>query len=311
VSEDRRLFDIIRANLSRKSSADLQRIAQSEDPGQWSPEAIMAASDILRDRTEGRALEPESPEEEPILPVSPPVPYSVGLITGFLPIFVLNGLRFGSEFAAGENPDLPVPFGPKLAWLALDSIDTEAVVTSLDTKGAQPASWSEGIAAAALSSIFVTPPLGDWTLAVGAVLFPPEQVDQFVKPLLERLSHQFREAQYYCTHRDVELHAWARAKEGRLVRGYAWLGQKGITLWNEGPPTAAERHLGFQFSKGGADEDIGNQNDFIPDEESVMQIASLWSIDPTTLNEDFKEPKTGLLANVAWSQDRDSKNVLA
>jgi hypothetical protein len=38
-----------------------------------------------------------------------------------------------------------------------------------------------------------------------------------------------------------------------------------------------------------------------PDEGGVMQLASLWSIDPTTLDEQFKEPEKGLLGKVAWT----------
>lgn len=44
----------------------------------------------------------------------------------------------------------------------------------------------------------------------------------------------------------------------------------------------------------------------IPDEACVMQLASLWSIDPTTLDHQFKEPATGLLGNVQWAAKRVS-----
>jgi len=66
-----------------------------------------------------------------------------------------------------------VPFGPRTAWLALDTTDTEAVATALGLREVQAATWAEGIDAASRASVFVTPPLGDWTLAVGVVLFPP------------------------------------------------------------------------------------------------------------------------------------------
>ena len=64
------------------------------------------------------------------------------------------------------------------------------------------------------ASVFVTPPLADWTLAVSTALFPPSRAETFVKPLLERLSRQFVHAQYFCTHGEVELHIWARAGRG-------------------------------------------------------------------------------------------------
>jgi hypothetical protein len=173
--------------------------------------------------------------------------------------------------------------------------------------------------------VFVTPPLADWTLAVSTALFPPDRAEVFVKPLLERLSRRFRDVQYFCTHRDVELSVWGRAKQGRLVRGYGWLGEKGLTLWNEGTPTKEERDLGFRFSDGQSP--TGTQGPSVnvtsaallrgmqsaptrpvdpdpnkivtlPNESGVMQLACLWSIDPTTLNEEFKEPLMGLLGKL-------------
>jgi hypothetical protein len=114
-------------------------------------------------------------------------------------------------------------------------------------------------------------------------------VEPFVKPLLERFSRQFRNAQYFCSHQDVELHAWARARAGRLVRGFAWQGENKRIIWDEGSPTLEERDLGLQFTSGLT----------APDENSVMQLAYLWSIDPTGLNEQYKEPVLGILGNVA------------
>ncbi len=210
---------------------------------------------------------------------------------------------YGSRSEDSSARDLPIPFGPKMAWLALDTTDTEAVATALGLRGVWAATWTDGIEAAYQSSVFVTPPLADWTLVVGAALFPPERAEVFVKPLLERLSRQFREAQYFCTHRDVELHVWARARQGRLVRGYGCLGEKGLTLWNEGRPTQEERDLGFQFAdrRSPAVEQAQQQNGTLPDEGGVMLLASLWSIDPTTLNEQFQEPLQGLLGKAAWT----------
>jgi hypothetical protein len=226
---------------------------------------------------------------------APELPESLGHVP-------LRTAFFGAEGAS--DPDLPVPFGPKMAWLALDTTDTEAVATALGLRGARTATWAEGIEAAYQSSVFVTPPLADWTLAVGTALFPPDRAEAFVKALLVRLSRLFGDAQYFCTDRDIELHLWARARQGRLVRGYGWLGEKGLTIWDEGVQTKEERDLGFRFFDGRspAEEQAQHKNVTLPDEGGVMQLASLWSIDPTTLNEQFKEPLMGLLGNVAWAE---------
>jgi hypothetical protein len=299
MSLDRRLVDAIKARFAGKSSAQLQEITQARDGDRWSPEAIAAAGEVLEDRRAGRATEPQVAEEDP---EPPPLHYepdelALGVLTG-----LLTGYLVIPYYRKIEIPDLPQPFGPRVAWLALDTTDTEAVAKSLALQGAREVTWAIGVESAYQSSVFVTPPVGDWTLAVSTSLFPPDDVVGFVKPLLERLSRQFGEAQYFCTQRDIDLHLWARARKGRLLRGYGWLGQKRLTLWNEGTQTKEEQHLGFQLSgdRSTAAKRSDKETPTIPDEGAVMQLASLWSIDPTTLDEQFREPQTGLLGTVGW-----------
>jgi hypothetical protein len=287
---DRQLVETIKKHFAGKLSAQLQEIVRTNDQQRWSPEAIAAAGEVLQDRSAGRAREPLVAEKDP----PPPARHNLDM----LPLGVLTGLFAGVVIVPrgvpdDADPDLPVPFGPRTAWLALERTDTETTATALDLRGVREATWAEGIKAAtqtSRSSVFVTPPLADWTLVVGTALFPTDQADTFVKPLLERLSGQFGEAQYFGTHRDVRLHLWARARKGRLVRGYGWLGEKGLTLWDEGAPTKGERSLGLRSGDTQA-----------PDEAAVMQLACLWSIDPTSLNAQFKEPMTGLLGEVPWA----------
>jgi hypothetical protein len=314
MSYDRDLIDTIKTHFARKSSAQLQEIVQTNNRARWSPEAIAAADEVLQERRAGRAQEPRMTEEEPSPPPSPPDAYSLA----FLALGLFGGLSghlhfhvHRVDYAGGPDPDLPVPFGPKMAWLALDTTDTEAVATALDLREARAATWAEGTNAANQSSVFVTPPLADWTLVVGRALFPPDQTAAFVKPLLERLSRQFGDAQYFCTHSNVGLHLWARARQGQLVRGYGWLGEKGLTLWDEGTPTKEERELGFHFFDGRAPvvEQAQNKNVIVPDEGGLMQLACLWSIDPTTLDEQFKAPLMGLLGKVAWAESRSSPKL--
>jgi hypothetical protein len=297
------LIDTIKANFARKSSAQLQEIIQANNPECWSPEAALAASELLQDRLAGRASEPQLAEEEP---APPPYHYEPGEIA----LGVLGGLLTGylviPYYERIEAPDLPLPFGPRIAWLALDTKNTRAVARAIGLREAREATWAEGVKGAYQSSVFITPPLGDWTLAVSTALFPPDEVALFVKPLLERLSGQFRDAQYFCTQRDLQLHGWARARKGQLVRGYAWLGQKALTLWDAGKPTKEERDLGFRFAEGQPPtvEQSENEQATVLDEDGVMQLAYVWSIDPTTLDEQFSEPLPGLLGTAAWPQAR-------
>ena len=232
MSQDRRLIDSIKTHFARKSSAQLQEIMRANNPECWSPEAIAAAGEVFLDRLAGRAEEPQVAEEDPAPPPYRYEPADValcllgGLLTGYM---VIPYYRTRTV----ENPDLLLPFGPRVAWLALDCTDTEAVARAPDLRGARDATWAEGVEAAYRSAAFVTPPLGDWTLAVSTALFPPDRVEVFVKPLLERLSRQFGDAQYFCTQRDLELHAWAQRARGNwsgatagLVRGASPSGMK-------------------------------------------------------------------------------------
>src|ERR1051326_7612147 len=291
---DRGLVDAIKTRFGLKSSAQLREIAQATNQESWSLKAIAAADEVLQERLAGRAKEPLVAEPE----LAPPeYHYEPGQVA----LGVLGGLLSGylaiPYYRRVSAPDVPLPFDPRVAWLALDTCDTDAVARALDLHDVQPATWSKGVEAAYQSSVFVTPPVGDWTLAVSTALFPRGSLPELVKPLLERLSQQFAEAQYFCTQRDIELHAWARARRGRLVRGYGWLGQSNLTLWDQGTQTEAERELGFDFKNQQSQPSEQSETPSLirPDESAVMQLASIWSVDPTTLDEQFGEPLMGLL----------------
>lgn len=309
MDTDRSLIETIKQTFAEYSSAQLKKIASAEDFAEWSPEAVEAAREVLAARKLAPESEPLSPREPPAPP--PGDPYSLGFILGIMafnvvsPIWVIPVLPGRGYDADIIDSDMPTPFGPKTAWLAVETTDTKALGEALELREYGEATWADGIAAAQQGAVFVTPPLADWTLAVGTALFPPDRTDAFVKPLVERLSDQFGEAQYFATQSDFQLHIWARARRGRLVRGYGWLGQRDLTLWNEGAPTEQERELGFHFSDGlGDPTGITTQSLRTPDEACVTQLAYLWSIDPTALNADYKEPALGLLGRRPWVDTR-------
>ncbi len=314
MSLDRELVDTIKATFARRSSAHLQEVARSDDRERWSPEAVAAANEVLADRAAGRAEEPVVAEEEPPPPAVHYEPSDVAfaMLAGLFALgtgvgsggFLFFVPRIPSRPA--EAPDVPVRFGTQMAWVAVDSTDTRDVAAALGLREVRAATWADGIKAAYQSSVFVTPPLGDWTLAVGTAFFPPDRPEPFVKLLLEPLSARFGEAQYFCTHRDIELHLWARARNAQVVRGFGWLGQKRLTLWDEGKPTRAERDLRIQPADDriAAAPGAGRTDVTVPSEEAVTRLASLWSIDPTSLDYLMSEPATGLLGTAAWADTR-------
>jgi hypothetical protein len=183
------------------------------------------------------------------------------------------------------KPDTPVSFGFKCAWYAARTSDLDAVVAALGLRNVVEATWQRGVAAAYADKVFVTPPLGKWVLAAGVTLFyDGDQPAGSVLPVLKKLSKTFGEAQYFASHRVVEAHCWALARDGTLVRGFSYVGERGEINWNEGKPTEAERALGKEALE-------------LPDESHVMQIAAAWSIDPSELESSQHKPGLGRLGD--------------
>jgi hypothetical protein len=71
------------------------------------------------------------------------------------------------------------------------------------------------------------------------------------------------------------------AVRGKVVRAFAYSGEQGETLFDVGAPTDGEKAL--------------NQKELAePNEETVMQVAGKWGINPQTLDQQ------GLRAGVGW-----------
>lgn len=172
-------------------------------------------------------------------------------------------------------PDTPVSFGYKMVWFAVRTTDAHRVAAALGLRQPQPCNWKTGVDRAyAGEDVFITPPVDGWTMALG---FPLSGEEAEIAVRLEALSREFAEAQYFGTHRVSEYHGWARSVNGKIIRHYAYVGDQGETLRNEGPAGEIEPEL--------------------PDEETVMQIAEAWSVNPISL-EGRRDllPALGLLA---------------
>lgn len=210
----------------------------------------------------------------------------------------------------GEQPsDRPVPFGYTCAWWALSTTDTGAVVEAVGLSAAQPANWETGVRLAYEGLVFVTPPIEGWTLIAGTALPPsPDDARGSTVPHLLSLSGRFGFALAFSTHRVVDYHAWAKAREGALVRGYSYIGESGQTLWDEGEPTPEEKSLGLAFfnerSPESANDDNWDREDLVyPDEEHVLAIADAWSVSPMNLDRANLAPGLGVLGVSARLMD--------
>lgn len=217
----------------------------------------------------------------------------------------------------GQEPDRPAPFGHKMAWLAVRTRDPAAVVEELELVGAEPCNWSSGIGTVyddALGSdhVFVSPPVNGWTFVVGLALPHPigRTFTDKCTPVLTRLGRRFVEVQYFFAYPPIDMFAWARFLDGRLVRAFA-IGDSGI-IWNKGRSTKEERALGFKLLdfRGikGRKGDAGGEIVFYPTEEHVLRLAGRWSEDPTKLDADTAAASPSLgyiaLAPAAWRPER-------
>lgn len=197
-------------------------------------------------------------------------------------------------------PDSPVPFGYKTCWLAVRCEDTLAVAAALGLADHAPASWAHGVEVAYNGGLFITPPIDGWTLVVGAAVAPGvDQPHGGWRSNMIELSGRFGEVQMFASHRVVELHGWARARSGVLDRAYCYVGESGEVVYDEGPQTAEERELGFDFGDPecaeAADEAYWERDHLFPDEGSVMALARKWSVSPVELSEQSAPPGLGLV----------------
>jgi hypothetical protein len=174
--------------------------------------------------------------------------------------------------------DDPIPFGYKNSWLAIASKDQSVVIRSLGLRDLKQCTWQKGIAHTygEATMVFVSPVVDGWILVVGSFLFPgPGDSDphkpKFI-PYLEEISKSLGHVQYFATHRITEYHAWAKAESGVVRRAFAYLGESGEVLLKIGKPSPEEISAGWQ------------DDSEVPSEETVMDIAAKWSLNPQLLD---------------------------
>jgi hypothetical protein len=221
----------------------------------------------------------------------------------------------GGRVLFAVDADAPAAFGYDMGWLAVRTRDTQAVVQALGLERPQPCNWNSGIgvvydAELGANHIFVSPPVNGWTFVVGLAL-PHPSTAAFVDkctPLLVALGGRFVEVQSYFCYPPIDMFAWARMVDGRLLRSFA-AGDEGV-IWNKGKTTREERALGLKLFElrgvRGRRGDAGGELILHPTEDHVMRLALRWSLDPTRLNERSAAAGVGVigLAPAAWRPER-------
>jgi hypothetical protein len=235
----------------------------------------------------------------------------------------IAAIRLAPQITEGRvvfdlEPDRPAKFGYHMAWLAIRTRDTGAVLHAMGlTEDAEAANWASGLGAVYDKTLgetlaFVSPPVNGWTLVVSSSIPAPASrrfVDKSL-PLLG-LSERFVEVQYFAGFPEIDFFAWARVIEGRLIRAFA-INDEGI-VWNKGRPTKEEKAMALKlFEVRGMRErrgDAGGEIVMYPTAEHVMELAQKWSLDPSHLEPGSSEPALGVIARVpsSWRPQRLAK----
>ena len=218
------------------------------------------------------------------------------------------------------QPDRPIAFGYRMAWLAIRTRDTQRVIEALGLSGVHSTNWNTGLGSVygnelGESHMFVSPPVNGWTLVAGLSLPHPlgKNFADKSTPLLLDLGGEFIEVQYYFTYPMIDFFAWARVIDGRLVRAFA-IGDEGI-LWNKGKPSKEEKAMGLKLFElrgvKGRRGDAGGELVMYPTEDHVRRLAAKWSLDPTALGSSRVEPSLGFIgrAPARWRAERLRKSA--
>ena len=239
------------------------------------------------------------------------IPFSLVLGVGVL--FILSAIRWARQRREANEHFLHLNFTPSFfvranfreslfdqpcRWLAIKGHHPTAVQDALRLSAPMPCSWEEGLIEAREHKLFISPPVSGWILVVGSSLpDPTEDVDEcycFLTNLSRKLGH----VQFFSANRMVNHHAWALIDQGRVFRAYAWAGE---TLWNQGQMTAAEKDLKmscFDYATGHTS--FEQRDSLAANTDRVPQLASRWSLDPSSIDErQFKNGYgiTGELSN--------------
>ena len=204
-----------------------------------------------------------------------------------------NGVsaKYESEtIEISSEKDNPVDFGYKNVWIAVKTDNKKRISEVLELKNVQPSNWKSGIETAYNDGIFITPQIGEWTLAVGMKLVNDANLENINKleNILNKLSSEFGEAQSFGTHRVVEYHHWIKSVNGKTTRVYSYIGESGENFKVFGELTEPETDLNLfnSLSKESELDEYWEREDLdYADEELVMKIAENWSVNPTKLTE--------------------------
>ncbi len=206
------------------------------------------------------------------------------------------------------TPDAPRAFGHDAIWLAVRSPSTQAVAQALQLGQTAPANWRTGLQAVhqplpcTPGLVFVTPPIQGWVLATGALPYPGGTSDSdLASSLLQVLSQQFPQVQYFGAHSGIAWHGYARYDEGELMRAFACVDSVDHTIWNVGSNLGEPLHTA-QLTEAAAT--VRPQTCRFAPGPQGPERASSWPMGTRKLGSGPAFSHESALDAVAWHQDR-------
>jgi hypothetical protein len=181
-----------------------------------------------------------------------------------------------------EQPDVggsiyrAEPFGYKMSWIAIRFEDGNSISETLGLRNVQRIGWVDGVAAAYVGGLFVTPSVGGFTFVVG-----PEASLGSAQLIGDRLGC---EVQVFESYRNSDNVIWERFQKESGLRSFRFSDGEFV---NVGELTDVEKKIGLEefVSVWGSDVDELPDDLFMPSEESVLQVAASWGIDPSTFSD--------------------------
>ena len=219
------------------------------------------------------------------------------------PIFG-EGAEETVDTAKGDGllPEAPLPFGPKMAWLAIPGYQPSEVIAALRLGDVAPANWTKGLgeAYADNNQVFVTPTLSGWVLVVGKTLWQKADMNRSAENIqwLKEVGRLFGNACFFSTMRGLGNHGWVGIRGGNIVRAYGYSGELQELIWLLGEPTEEEIAINPAFANEMQERREPNFRPIVPDEKMVLAMAAAWSVDVSFSSRRYP-PDFGFLGTLA------------
>ena len=138
-----------------------------------------------------------------------------------------------------------------------------------------------------MKKVFVSPVINGCVLVIGYIPFGVKNSVKEELAVLDKIADKFDEMTCFATQSTVDIHVWAKYVNGKLKRGYGWLGESGVVYLNQGNPTPEEVRLGYD--KLITDTDCDWETAQFADTEHVFTMSKEWGISPDLSDVDGKE----------------------